>query len=495
MRSSSFEAVRPARRVPLGPGLSPRLRREDAPPRPTALTRARRRMTRRGRVTLAALVALGFAGGWWSAQRALGLLRGGGGPPGDLPHVSSGPGVWNRQPRATRSADVPPEILEEPPPPPPPVPDEVLVRLPPSAREGLPAPEAEPETLASERVVLSADGLPLEVRYTVDPGLTRSVASILRRGHVALGHVILLDPVDGRVLAYVSTDPATFPPTRPYPMASLMKVVTAAAVLSSAPQAAARPCIFRGSPYFLSAALIDPPRQGRIASFQTALATSNNQCFAQLAVHDVGAPRMLDELAALGVLEAPGPGHAPGEVDPVETRLALGQLGSGLAGSRLPPLAAARLAAALADGELVAPRWIERVTAADGRTFALPEPAARQVLSPRVTRSLRELLVETTLTGTARRGFRPDGRPLLDPIRVAGKTGSLSGPDPKGHYEWFIGVAPAEAPRVAVATLVVHREQRFMGASALAAEVLRSVFCAHGACTADATLAARAEAP
>ena len=34
----------------------------------------------------------------------------------------------------------------------------------------------------------------------------------------------------------------------------------------------------------------------------------------------------------------------------------------------------------------------------------------------------------------------------LGDVRVAGKTGNLSGKDPKGRYEWFMGVAPAESP-------------------------------------------------
>src|SRR5690606_3583522 len=254
----------------------------------------------------------------------------------------------------------------------------------------------------------------LEVEYTIDSALTRAVAGILRRGRVALGHVIVLDPRDGRVLGYVSTDPERFPATRPYPMASLMKVVTAAAVLQSAAKAAPRRCVIAGIPYGMNGARLGPPRSGSVSTFQKALAMSNNQCFAQLAVHDLGALRVLDELAALGVLESPGPGHAPGEVDPVDTRLALGKLGSGLAGSRLPPLAAARLAAALAGGELVTPYWIGRVTDAHGTDLALPEPAARKALEPGVTRSLRRMLVETTISGTARSAFRPKGQPVLD---------------------------------------------------------------------------------
>jgi len=498
LHSSSFERLRSAGRVPVGPGLNPRLRREPAGARAAAVRR-RRTMTRRGRSTMAFLVAVGFGGGWWTAQSLAALWRSAPTAASALAAVSAGPPGDGGAPSESSAmvaldslasvASMPTPFVS------PPVPEEVLRRLPPSARNGPPGSDADPARSAVERVEAPADSVgllgPLEVEYTVDPELTRAVFDVLRRGRVKLGHVIVMDPHDGRILSYVSTDPVVFPATRPYPMASLMKVVTAAAVLDSAPQAVSRPCLFRGSPYALNVALLNPPRRGQTASFQRALAMSNNQCFARLAVHDVGAPRMLDELATLGVLESPGPGHAPGEVDEIGSPLALGKLGSGLAGSRLAPLAAARLAASLADGELVSPRWIARVTDANGIELALPDDAPRRVLGPRVTRELRDMLVETTLSGTARRAFRdPKGRPLLASIRVAGKTGSLSGPDPKGRYEWFIGVAPADAPRIAVATVVVHQDKRWHGASDVAAGVLRAVFCSDGACTPETTFAA-----
>ena len=60
------------------------------------------------------------------------------------------------------------------------------------------------------------------------------------------------------------------------------------------------------------------------------------------------------------------------------------------------------------------------------------------------------MMVQTTVRGTARRAFHArDGSLLLDPVPVAGKTGSLNGKDPDGHYEWFIGVAPADDPTIA----------------------------------------------
>ena len=95
------------------------------------------------------------------------------------------------------------------------------------------------------------------------------------------------------------------------------------------------------------------------------------------------------------------------------------------------------------------------------------------------------MLVETTRRGTARSAFRSRGRPLLGPVQVAGKTGSLSGRNPDGRYEWFAGVAPAENPRIAVATLVVQGELWWRTSSQVAAQIFEQLFCERGDCRAD----------
>jgi cell division protein FtsI/penicillin-binding protein 2 len=132
----------------------------------------------------------------------------------------------------------------------------------------------------------------------------------------------------------------------------------------------------------------------------------------------------------------------------------------------------------------VAPRWVDRVVDAEERELPLPAVSApRRVLSPDLAAELRAMLVDTTTRGTARSAFRKrNGRPLLGPVRVAGKTGSLSGENPTGRYEWFIGVAPAEEPRIAVATLLVQGDLWWRNASQIAAEVLRRAFCTGGTC-------------
>jgi cell division protein FtsI/penicillin-binding protein 2 len=328
---------------------------------------------------------------------------------------------------------------------------------------------------------------PLRVEYSMDVELTRRIFRLLRLGRVARGHVIVLEPETGRVLAYVSTAPEEFPATSAYPAASLVKVITAAAALDSAPDQARRKCRYRGSPYRLTPSRVYPPSKGREMTLERSLATSNNQCLAQLAVNAVGEDALLAALDRFGWLREPAAGHAAGSATAGDDDYDLGRLGCGLAGCRITPLHAAQLAASLAHGELVEPWWVERVVDVHGRSQAQPLRRPRQrIMTEELATELREMLVRTTTKGTARSAFRDRrGRPRLGEIRVAAKTGNLSGEEPSGRYEWFVGVAPAQAPTVAVAVLQLQGDLWWVRSSEIAADVLAEIFCSERRCRAS----------
>jgi cell division protein FtsI/penicillin-binding protein 2 len=255
-------------------------------------------------------------------------------------------------------------------------------------------------------------------------------------------------------------------------------------VLDHAPEAARRPCLYQGNRYRLTPSRVHRPKRGNEASLEKALATSNNQCFAQLAVESLGSATLVRAIESFGWLSEPAPGHVAGQVEVGDDDYDLGRLGCGLAGSRITPLHAAQLAATLAGGEQPAPWWIERVTDSEGRVLALPDrPPPRRVLGEETTEELRAMLVRTTTQGTARRAFRDRrGRPKLGHIRVAGKTGNLNGTDPDGRYEWFVGVAPAERPTIAIAVLQLQGALWWSRSSEVAADVLQEIFCERGRC-------------
>ena len=59
---------------------------------------------------------------------------------------------------------------------------------------------------------------------------------------------------------------------------------------------------------------------------------------------------------------------------------------------------------------------------------------------------------------------------------MSGKTGSLSGDNPPGLYDWFVGFATAEDPQVAFSAMVInYHRYKFRGAF-IAQEALKTYF-------------------
>ena len=330
-------------------------------------------------------------------------------------------------------------------------------------------------------------GSSLRIEYTLDERLTHEVFEILRKGRVDRGHALVIDPRSGRLLVYASTDPEGFPGEEAYPAASIVKVLTTAAMLDAGDEGADTSCVYRGNKYRINRRRLDRPNSGRESDLTDALATSNNQCFSQWAVNVLGEDRLRRTFEHFGWLSAPAFGHAPGRIETVENRLDLGRLGSGLDGLRVTPLHVAALTTILNDGMLREPWWIDRVVDGAGRSLPLPpRTEARRVLESDRAEELRDMMVATTTRGTAKGAFRTRrGKRLRGDLRVAGKTGNLTGRDPFGRYEWFVGVAPADSPRIGVVVLQLQSNLWWKKSTELGASILREVFCERGRCRAD----------
>jgi cell division protein FtsI/penicillin-binding protein 2 len=322
------------------------------------------------------------------------------------------------------------------------------------------------------------------VEYSMDEELTGDVFDILRRGRVDRGHAIVLDPRNGRLLAYASTDRENFPAERAYPAASIVKILTAAAMLEEGEGHDSAACIYRGNKYRLNRRRLDRPSSGRESSLEDALASSNNQCFSQWALHVLGEEKLTQTFERFGWLSSPAPGHEAGRVEQVESRLDLGRLGSGLDGVRVTPLHIAALTSILTGGSWIEPWWVDRIIDSQGQSVPLPpRRAKRRVLSNKQAAELRSMMTATTTRGTAKSAFRTKrGRPMLGDIRVAGKTGNISGRDPDGRYEWFVGLAPAQDPKIAVVVLQLQGHLWWAKSSEIGARVLRNVFCDRSGC-------------
>jgi len=161
---------------------------------------------------------------------------------------------------------------------------------------------------------------------------------------------------------------------------------------------------------------------------------------------------------------------------PTET-YPLGRTAAGFGEVYLSPVHAALISAAIANGgKMMRPYVVERLEDSRGRTVyqAAPEPLG-QVTPEAIARQVAQMMERTVTNGTSARVFRRYARKLRS-LGVAGKTGSLTGEDPPGRYEWFIGFAPLEEPQLAVASLVVNHDLWHIKGTYAAQAVMREFF-------------------
>jgi len=138
------------------------------------------------------------------------------------------------------------------------------------------------------------------------------------------------------------------------------------------------------------------------------------------------------------------------------------QMSVGQSECLVTPLQVAREAAAVANGGyLVTPHLIARVEGEGAPAQPENRPIGLRSETLAALRAGMEAVVQEG--GTAHRIW-------TDAYQIAGKTGTAQNPRGKSHA-WFMGYAPADNPRIAVAVLVEHGG----GGSAVAAPVARHV--------------------
>ena len=142
---------------------------------------------------------------------------------------------------------------------------------------------------------------------------------------------------------------------------------------------------------------------------------------------------------------------------------------------RVTPTQAAMIAAAVANrGSLMKPYLIKEVRAPDLSTLEVAKPLQlSSATTPEVADQLTAMMQRVVDRGTARAAQIPG-------VAVAGKTGTAQHATGKPPHAWFIGFAPADDPRVAVAVLVENGGGAGSEATggAVAAPIARAVMSA-----------------
>jgi penicillin-binding protein A len=320
---------------------------------------------------------------------------------------------------------------------------------------------------------------------TLEPKLQQHLAALLRTQEVPFGAVVAIAPSTGRVLAYVShssENPAASDVARDPgpPSASVFKLITAAALLEAGVGPGARVCYGGGSRRLTAQDLVDNRARDRsCATLSDGISFSINAIMAKLADRKLDRARLLRSAQAFGFGRTL-PFDAATRQSPIDLpaeRLELARTAAGFWHAHMSPLHAALIAATIANrGAMPRASMIERVLDSKGRVLRTFQPGpSRSVISPATAGTLAHMMTGTVTHGTAREAFHDGrGRPFLPGISISGKTGSLSSERPYRAYSWWVGFAPEEAPKIAVAALVVNGAKWRIKASQVAREALQT---------------------
>ena len=179
---------------------------------------------------------------------------------------------------------------------------------------------------------------------------------------------------------------------------------------------------------------------------------SCNTTFGRIGL-DLG-EKFVDGMKAFGVTEdvpfdlpeARSAGPAPGSFRRNQPSFANAAIGQG--DIAVTPLQMALVAGAIANGGvLMAPHVVREIRDPDGRVIRRIDPNEwKRAVQPTTAAAVAQMMIDVVRAGTGTAAAVPG-------YTVAGKTGTAESPGGPPHA-WFIGFAPAEAPRFAIAVIV-----------------------------------------
>ena len=273
-----------------------------------------------------------------------------------------------------------------------------------------------------------------------------------------------------------------------YPPGSTFKIVTATAAIDSG-RYTPNSVLDGNSPRTISGVPLQNDGNASYGpvSLTRALTDSINTVWAQVAVN-LGIPKMTDymkrfgfysrlpldlppgELASSGVQSPAGRAYPPGSGSED-----IGRIGIGQGGLQVTPMQMAMVAAAVANnGTLMVPHLTAKVVDQDGKTVETIAPSVYHHVMSRTAAQQINLMMRTVVdegTGTPAQ--------LGSGISFAGKTGTASiGPTGLGETQpWFIGFAPANDPKVAIAVDIEKTSGQFGGqvAAPIAKQVVQTL--------------------
>lgn len=326
------------------------------------------------------------------------------------------------------------------------------------------------------------------LQYSFDPQLQEEMEQLFASYRPDYGAFVAMDAETGRVISLISFSAKGMKENlalrASFPSASVFKVVTAAAAIEEKKYNADTVVRFNGANHTLykhNILKMKENRWTRNITLKDAFAKSVNTVFGRIGALDVGPAELSEYALRFGFnrqIAADFPiqeGKAPIPNDTWE----LAETASGFTrDNTMSPIQGAMIAAAVVNhGVMMEPYFVQSVFTDHGEEVYTAQPkVASTSVDPSTAAEIRRLMQETVKRGTSSKSFHGFSRGKFKDLDVGGKTGSLTGTDPKGKYDWFVGYAEGRSKKIAFAALTIHEKFWRVKSSYLARRAIENYF-------------------
>lgn len=327
------------------------------------------------------------------------------------------------------------------------------------------------------------------VEYTIDSDLQATMEKLIRSYQPDYAAFVACDAETGELLSLISfskaNDSDNLAVRASIPAASIFKIVTATTGIDQKLLSADSVIPFNGGYHTLyrrNVAHTNQNRWTRHMTIREAFAKSVNSVFGKIG-YALISPFQMEHYARRFQFNESISSDIPIEKGMLllnsDDPWAMAEVASGFTRvAQMSPVQGALMAAAVAnDGKMMEP-YVVRTISSQGERIYQGEPKVLSLtMNADTAAEMRSMMQETVKTGTARSVFRPLFRKRTwKEVAIGGKTGSLTGGEPFGKCDWFVGYGKSETRKVAVSALTINKKNWRVKSSYLAKTFFEKFF-------------------
>lgn len=343
------------------------------------------------------------------------------------------------------------------------------------------------KTILNGHYIQRIDGY--TIVYTIDPVIQKETNKVFRKYAVPFGVFAAINPETGAVLGFASYSndkikSGEISPLIAYPSGSLVKIITASIAIQSKGFYPGLEICYNGGLYNTDETFWKQNigiGSNKI-SFKRAFAKSCDVAFGKIAGYYVGRKLLMhyfnkfyfNKKVSFILNIDQSKAYVPRKFFQLELT------GAGFKNVKVTPLQAALIAGSVINGgKLVKPYIIKEIVSPAGKVVYVHK--GHEILSNPITAKtaniLKRMMIATITHGAAHGAFYNfNNRYMLPGVITGGKTGTISGDNPAGLYQWFAGFGEMNGKKIAMSSLVIENPVWRIEGSGVAEKALFAYF-------------------